>query len=65
VPTDHIEFDDPQRLVRPVVLEQCFETLCSKQVFEGERSLAAVLAPQHPVGVSGAVLLGVDACHNA
>jgi hypothetical protein len=26
--------------------------------------LAAVLAPQHPVGVPGAILLGVDACHN-
>jgi hypothetical protein len=64
VSADLIELDDAQRLVRAMVLEQGFETLCSRQVFEGQRSLAAVLAPQHPVGVSGAVLLGVDACHN-
>ncbi len=34
------------------------------EVFEGQRALAAVLAPQHAVGVPGAVFLGVDACHN-
>jgi hypothetical protein len=48
----------------PVVLEQRFETLCSREVFEAQRSLAAVLAPQHPVGVSTTIFLGVDACHN-
>lgn len=43
-----------------VRIDQCHEALCGGEVFEGQRSLAAVVAPQHPVGTSGAVLLGVD-----
>ena len=42
VAADLVELNDPQGLVRPVVLEQCLETLCSRQVLEGQRSLAAV-----------------------
>jgi hypothetical protein len=56
VSTDLVELDDAQRLVRAKVLEQGFETLCSRKVFDGQRSLAAVMAPQHPVGVPDATL---------
>ncbi len=62
--TDLVELDDAQRLVRAVVLQQGLEALCGSQVFEGQGSLAAVVALQHAVRVAGAVLLGVDACHN-
>jgi hypothetical protein len=62
--TDLVELDDAQCLVGTVVLQQGLETLCRRQVFEGQRALADSLAPQHPVGVSGPVLLDVDACHN-
>jgi len=37
-----------------VVFEQSLETVCGGEVFEGQRALAAVLAPQHAVGVPGA-----------
>ena len=49
-----------------VWIDSCprLETFCSRQVFDGQRSLAAVLPPQHPVGVSGVILLGVDACRS-
>jgi hypothetical protein len=47
-----------------VVLQQGLETLCGREVFEGQRTLAAVLAPQHAIRVAGAVPLGVDACLN-
>jgi hypothetical protein len=47
-----------------VVFQQGLETLCGGEVFEGQRALAAIVAPQYTVGISGAVLLGVDACHN-
>jgi hypothetical protein len=52
VSADLVEFDDAQRFIRAVVLQQGFETLCSREVFEGQRSMAAVLAPQQAVGVS-------------
>ena len=52
------------RFAGTVILEQGFETLCGREVFESQRALAAVLAPQHAVGVTRTVLLGVDACHN-
>jgi len=61
---DLVELDDPQRLIGTVVFEQRLETLCGAQIFEAQLALAAILAPQHAIGVSGAVLLGVDACHN-
>jgi hypothetical protein len=41
--------DDAQRLLRTVVLQQSLETLCGRQVFEGQGSLAAVVAPLHAV----------------
>ena len=61
---DLIELDDAQRLVRPVVLQQGLKTLRSRQVLERQRALATVVTPQHPIGVPGAVVLGMDACHN-
>jgi hypothetical protein len=39
-----------------MVLEERLETLCGGQVFDGQRSLATVMAPQHPVGVPDATL---------
>lgn len=64
VVADLVALDDAQGLVRPMILQQRFETFCGRQVLESQRALAAVLAPQHAVGVSGAVFLGVDACHS-
>jgi hypothetical protein len=64
VAADLVELDDAQRLFGTVVLQQGLETLCGSEVFEGQRTLAAVLAPQHAIRVAGPVLLGVDACHN-
>jgi hypothetical protein len=64
VAADLVELDDAQRLVGTTVLQQGLETPCGGEVFESQRALAAVLTPQHAVGVSCAVLLGVDACHN-
>jgi hypothetical protein len=61
---DLVELNDAQRLVRPVVLQQGLEALRRRQVLERQRALATVFAPQHTVGIPGAVLLGMDACHN-
>jgi hypothetical protein len=62
---DLVELDDPQRLVAAVIPQQGLETLCGRQLLEGQRAPAAIVAPKHPVGVSRAIFLGVDACHNA
>ncbi|WP_156690030.1 hypothetical protein [Mycobacterium sp. Marseille-P9652] len=64
VAVDLIELNDPQRWVSVVVLEQCLEILCGREVFEAQRALTAVLTPQHTISVPAAVLLVVNACHN-
>jgi hypothetical protein len=43
------------RQVVDMVLEQRFETLCGRQLLEGQRALAAIQRPQHAPGVSGAI----------
>ena len=52
---DLVKLDDAEGLVRPVILQQGYETLCGREVFESQRALAAVLASQYTVGVPAAV----------
>jgi hypothetical protein len=54
----------PQRFLRPVVFQQCLETLCARQVLERQRTLTAVPTPPHAIGIPAAILLGMNACHN-
>ena len=49
---DLVEFDDAQRLVGTMVLQQRLESSAEGQVLEGQRALAAVVAPELAVGVS-------------
>jgi hypothetical protein len=46
-----------------VIFEQRLEALSRGQILECQRPLTTVLAPQHAVGLPGAISLGVDACH--
>jgi hypothetical protein len=46
-----IELDEAQRHIGTVVLQKCLETFGGREVLEGQRALAAVVAPQHAVPV--------------
>ncbi len=62
---DLVEFDDPQCLVGAVVLDEDLEGLRRGQVLEGQRALAAIGTPEHAVGGSEAVLLGVGGSYSS
>jgi hypothetical protein len=65
VAPDFVELQDPQCLVRAVILKESLETLCGREVFERQRALATIVTPNDSVGLPSPILLGVDACHSS